>query len=121
MEIIDYIRGINKGGIIADYENKLFTAVTAASSKEFKRLNSAERYMRKFGYTKTLVNEEIQILFNIMIQLLKARNDDRIETVNQDDFKIYIQNIKNQYFEDEEAEDLFKYVEDHIYYDVCCE
>lgn len=52
MEIIEYLRGENKGAIMSDiYEGKIiYTAVTATSSKDFKSLKSAEKFMQKFGY-----------------------------------------------------------------------
>ena len=50
MKQIDYIKkNYSKGGIIQD-NVKEFTAVTMASTKDFKTLKGAERYMTKFGY-----------------------------------------------------------------------
>ena len=50
MEQIDYVRGnYLKGGIIPNGD-KTFTAVTGASSKDFKTLKGAQKYMAKFGY-----------------------------------------------------------------------
>jgi hypothetical protein len=52
MLIIDYIKGsANKGAIII-HDSKTHTAVTLASSKNFKSLKGAEKYMTKFGYIK---------------------------------------------------------------------
>lgn len=52
MIIIDYIKGsANKGAIII-HDSKTHTAVTLASSKNFKSLKGAEKYMTKFGYIK---------------------------------------------------------------------
>ena len=52
MTIIDYIKGsANKGSIII-HDPKSYTAVTLASSKNFKSLKGAEKYMTKFGYVK---------------------------------------------------------------------
>jgi hypothetical protein len=57
MIIINYTRGTeNKGAILIDdaYNNPIYTAVTQTSSKDFKSLKNAEKYMDKFKYKKVV-------------------------------------------------------------------
>jgi hypothetical protein len=50
--IINYKRGTNKGGIFDnECEGSItWTACTATTSKTFKTLAGAERFMKKYGY-----------------------------------------------------------------------
>jgi len=55
MKQIDYVKGkYNKGAILENgYSDSItYIAVTAASSKDFKSLKGAEKYMTKFEYKK---------------------------------------------------------------------
>lgn len=49
--IIDYHRGEDKGAILINGERS-FIAVTIATSKTFKSLKGAEKYMSKYDYKK---------------------------------------------------------------------
>jgi len=51
---IEYVKGNNTGAIVDNGkgENKEYGAVTAVSSKWFKALKGAERFMANQGYAK---------------------------------------------------------------------
>ncbi len=51
-KIIDYNYGEDKGAIIVNDEHS-YIAVTVATSKTFRSLKGAEKYMSKFDYKKT--------------------------------------------------------------------
>ena len=52
MAIIDYKKSENTDGAIINNNGKGYIAVTCATSREFKTLKGAERYMNKMGYHK---------------------------------------------------------------------
>lgn len=49
--IIEYKRGGNNGSII-EGTNGYFTAVTATTSKDYKTIKGAEKFMAKMGYER---------------------------------------------------------------------
>ena len=52
MTIIDYKKSENTEGAIINNNCKGYIAVTCATSKNFKTLKGAERYMNNMGYFK---------------------------------------------------------------------
>ena len=52
MIIIDYKKSENTEGAIINNNGKCYIAVTCATSKNFKTLKGAERYMNNMGYFK---------------------------------------------------------------------
>lgn len=52
MTIIDYKKSENTEGAIINNNGKGYIAVTCATSKNFKTLKGAERYMNNMGYFK---------------------------------------------------------------------
>lgn len=56
MEIIDYRRGETEGGILVNGE-KSYIAVTASTSKKFKSLRGAQKFLESYGYRPVKGNE----------------------------------------------------------------
>ena len=57
MIILDYVKGKeNKGALMINdsYNPPIYTGVTMVSSKDFKTIKGAEKYMGKFGYKKVV-------------------------------------------------------------------
>jgi hypothetical protein len=65
-----------------------------------------------------LTENQIQELYNTMINLIESRENKR-KNITLEDFRIWIIGLKDQYINDEETEEFCKYVEDSIYELVC--
>lgn len=70
-----------------------------------------------------LTENQIQELYNTMELLLRERQDERIQELNMEEFKIHIEQLKADYVENDEFETqtFYEYVENDIYYVVCNE
>ena len=60
MEIIDYRRGENKGGILVNGKDQ-YIAVTEATSKKFKSLRGAQKFLESYGYRPVKGNQTTSI------------------------------------------------------------
>ncbi len=60
MEIIDYRRGEAEGGILVNGKDQ-YIAVTASTSKKFKSLRGAQKFLESYGYRPVKGNETTSI------------------------------------------------------------
>lgn len=60
MRIIDYRRGADKGGILVNGKDQ-YIAVTEATSKKFKSLRGAQKFLESYGYRPVKGNETTSI------------------------------------------------------------
>lgn len=65
--------------------------------------------------------KQIMELYEEIKNLLIERQDDRLNEFNLAEFIEWINKLKKQYIEEDETEDLYKYIEDNIYHIVCYE
>jgi hypothetical protein len=65
--------------------------------------------------------KQIIELFKEITTLLTERQDERVNELDLTEFIEWINKLKKQYIDEDETEDLFKYVQDNIYNVVCFE
>lgn len=65
--------------------------------------------------------KQIMELYEEIKNLLIERQDDRVNEFDLAEFIDCINKLKKQYIEEDETEDLYKYIEDNIYHIVCYE
>jgi TRAP-type C4-dicarboxylate transport system substrate-binding protein len=65
--------------------------------------------------------KQIIELFKEIKNLLIERQDERVNELDLAEFIEWINKLKSQYIDEEETEDLYKYIEDNIYHMVCFE
>jgi hypothetical protein len=65
--------------------------------------------------------KQIIELFKEIKNILTERQDDRLNELDLAEFIDWINKLKKQYIEEDETEDLYKYIEDNIYHIVCYE
>jgi hypothetical protein len=65
--------------------------------------------------------KQIIELFKEIKNLLTERQDERVNELDLAEFIEWINKLKKQYIDEDEIEDLYKYIEDNIYHIVCFE